>query len=186
MMKRVMIVMGLLGMGIAAGFAVFVTSSFDNNLLATNDDENCLWAYSSGTLELEYEWGPDINSHPNWQTAFEFAVDEWNDLDTNVEWSNSGSADNVFDTYSKKDNQVGYNLGTCQDGYDGYRVANLTFGNTYYNEYSPHNRGAVASHEVGHAMAMFHSSYNTHVMFQICCPQSGPTSNDEGALNALY
>ena len=113
-------------------------------------------------------------------------MDAWNDLDTNVEWSSSSSAVNVFDTYSQNNNIVGYNIPYCQGGYDGYRISNDTFGNKYHNAHSPHNRGSIASHEIGHAMAMFHSSYNTHVMYISCCPNAGPTSNDEDALNALY
>ena len=130
MMKRVLIVMGLLGMGIAAGFAVFVASSADNSLKAV-DDPWCLWPYSSGTLTLEYRWTSTIGSSSPWRAAFEHAVDAWNDEDTNVEWEHNAYGKTSLSAYSLDDHLRGYTQVICSGGSNPIRTHNLIWVNKY-------------------------------------------------------
>ena len=55
MLKRMLIVMGLLGMGIVAGFVVFVASSTDDRLRAQGTW--CPWEYSEGTTKPRVQMG---------------------------------------------------------------------------------------------------------------------------------
>lgn len=182
-MKRFAIVMGLLGMGIVAGFVVFVASSADSKLSATEDDPNCIWPYSGGTLTLEYRWTSSVDS--DWRPAFEHGIDAWNDLDTNVEWEHDSYGDTALGVYSAEDGNRGINYGYCTSGSNPVRYANTTWGNSYYESTSS-ERKSTAGHELGHAMGLWHSTDDDDLMYYECCPTTEPTSNDEDAVNDMY
>ena len=186
MMKRALIVMSLLGMGLVAGFVVFVASSADDRLKASEDDPNCIWPYSSGTLTLEYRWGTgSVGPGTAWRTAYEDAVDGWNDLDTNVEWEHSNYGDNTLNSYSVDDNQAGFNQPYCSSGSNPVRVMNDSWGNSYYYP-TMDDRRSTATHEMGHAMGLWHSTDNDDVMYPSCCDVTSPSSGDEDAVNDMY
>lgn len=148
MIKKALIVAGLLGMGLAAGFVVFVFNAEDESLLASQDDDNCPWAYSSGTLELDYRWGSGVGSGSAWREAFENAVDDWNDLDTNVWVDHDTYSRSSFNSYNHQNGWYGFNTPYCYGGTDGYRAYNDTWGNRYYS-LTVSERRAIADHEVG-------------------------------------
>ena len=171
------------------GFAIFVSSSEDDKLRASVDDANCPWPYSSGTLSLEYRWGSGLtgsNYHVGWRAAVEDSVDSWNDLSTNVEWEYDGSGVTAFGVYNSNDGRLGYNQPYCAGGYNGIRTSNVTWGNLNYEPHTFSKRQAIAGHELGHAMGLFHSTNDGDLMYGYCCPTDTPTSNDEAAVNALY
>ena len=183
MLKRMLIMMGLLSMGVAAGFAVFVASSADDSLRASEDDPNCIWPYTSGTLTLEYRWTSSVDS--NWRSAFEHGVDAWNDLDTNVEWEHDAYGDTALSQYSAEDGHLGVNYGYCSGGSNPVRIANTTWGNSHYGT-TDTKRKFGAGHELGHAMGLWHSTDDDDIMYYACCPTAEPTSNDEDAVNDMY
>lgn len=187
MIKKALIVAGLLGMGLTAGFAAFVFNSEDERLLASHHDDSCPWAYSSGTLNLEYRWANDIGNDSPWRAAFRSAVRSWNNQNTNVEWSGPNSyAATTFNSMNLETNYWGIAQSGCTAGSDPVRVYNDIWGNSYYAD-TALKRRIVATHEVGHGIGLTHHGTTTNdIMYPYCCNATSISDDDEAAVNDLY
>ena len=73
----------------------------------------------------------------------------------------------------------------CSDDSDPVREYNDVWGNSYYADTSLKRR-VVATHEVGHAIALKHSSNEKDIMYPSCCKATKISDNDEAAVNDLY
>jgi hypothetical protein len=127
------------------------------------------WPHSQGNpLYISYCWDDSINTHPEWHAAFWDAREDWDNLNTPINFYYDANSQNKFGVVNDKNEDPGYTQWWIQ----GEKIIKAeAYGNQYWDNhwsFTVSQRRGTAAHEIGHYQGVGHiprgdvTEYNPH------------------------
>lgn len=152
------------------------------------DAPSCRWPRTTENfVEITYKWGSDLQiPGSTWRIAFEAALSDWSNLQTNVYYRYSIFSSTVINNYEADDHYGGYAVPHC----NGVITSRYDiFGNTFY-DHTPNVNHAYAGHETGHGQSLGHISNQGIISLLGYNPDANvyyfPQDTDRDFVNMIY